>query len=215
MSFLLIEGLDLAGKTASAAGVVRGLKARGATVVHRRNVLTDANLAASFAEDHRHEGTDASIVGALYVGAHAVDLITFGSPASDTVHLQESCWLRGIALHGVLSHRTEAPRSERVSQLWAQLEPFAPLFDKAVFLTASLDARHKRLGNRPNADDLDRWVVRHPDLFLAVERELRVLVGRYAAVVEDIDTSNCSVAHVVDSILNFLDPSMGSPGSIQ
>lgn len=197
MPMLLIEGMDLAGKTTVANALVRELRMRGREVMHRRNFLTSDNPVGELADRQRYAGAEIPAVGALYVGAHVVDLVAFGRPPPGVLHVQESCWLRGVALHATID-RGPLP------VVWAGLETLAPRFDEAVFITASLDDRRRRLVTRPDPDDLDHLVVRDPDLFTAIERELRRRVAARADVLHDLDTTRTAPDATLEALLRIL-----------
>lgn len=191
---VLIEGMDLAGKTETTKRVVAELRRRGRSVVHRRNFLTERNLVGALADEHRRDGGENARVGAYYVGAYITDLVAFERPR-DTLHLQESCWLRGIALHSVMS-------GSALPAIWHAIAHFGPRFDAAVFLTASIDARRARYAWRAANDALDRLAFDDAATFRAIDERLLRLVREQSEHMIDIDTDTADPAttamHVVD-----------------
>ena len=179
---------------------IRGL---GASVTCSRNALTPNNEVHALAEHHRYQGTDVERVGAMYVGAHVMDLLAFEPPPEGVLHIQDSCWLRGVALHESLAARQDMVRS-RVPAMWGSLARLAPRFEMALFVTASVPARLKRLAQRTDADALDHLVAEDPQLFASMEAKLLDKVRAHAGEVSQLDTTASSVEDGVQLALSFI-----------
>lgn len=210
MTLLLIEGLDLAGKSTAVHGVMRALQEAGHQVRLCRNALTVDNPIHAQADAARMANVlDRATIGGLYVAAHALDLVGYASQSHSGFQLQDSSWLRCLALHRTLARQEPTGSSAHVVAALLALRPLAPRFRRAVFLRASISARAHRLRRREreapaSVDEMDRWVLTDPDRFLAVEEALRRCVYQASDLVVEIDTTDLSPADVVSSILYAL-----------
>jgi thymidylate kinase len=197
---LLVEGLDLAGKST----LSRGLLARIAPqLALRRNALVLDNPVYLFADDLRRARTvDGAVLGPLYVAALELDLQRVVSDTDRAAHvLQDS-------LVGLRSYCYYAARGdEALAGKFAQMldDGRHPVFDKAVVLTASIAKRRERLEERRRlaphevAED-DLAVEKNPAMFMCMEEILvREAQRRYGALV--IDTTEMSQQEVLGAAL--------------
>src|SRR5439155_18295365 len=97
---VLIEGLDLAGKSTLVRNLQAELTRRGIPVRVIRNALCPDNPIAALADQVRRDPEAGPIeTGALFLAAHLWDARHFTPPPDRTVHIQDSCWLRTLAYH--------------------------------------------------------------------------------------------------------------------
>ncbi len=193
--YMLVEGLDLAGKTS----VCRGLTAQSPQLALRRNSFAKDNPVFNLADGLRRRGDlDGAYRGHLYVAALALDLSMFSPPKRPTI--QEST----IALRSLCYYRARG--MEDLAGAFERLLDSArhPRFDRSVGLTASLEVRRQRLEMRRHsaphelADD-DLAVLVAPDLFLHMEDILiKEAIGRFGALV--VDTTNMTTSAAVAAV---------------
>lgn len=193
-SCVLIEGLDLAGKTSACLALAASM-----TPVpdHRRNALTGDNVLYAAADEvRRARSLPGDYLAHAYLAALALDLRQYRPPSRMTI--QEST----IGVRSYAHYRARG--DEQFAQAFARLldAPEHPRFDGAIVLTANLDVRRERLEMRRReapheiADD-DLAVINTPRIFEMMERILiEEATKRYGAVV--IDTSDLSKAEVVE-----------------
>lgn len=182
---ILIEGLDLAGKSTA----VKGLRERLPGPVHySRNSLCSDNPIAAVADQLRHDPEHTALEGScLYVAAHEWDLRHFAPPEQGT-HLQDSCWLRALAYDRALGALEMTARWRQSFERW-------PRFDTVIFLTASLEERRRRYATRAHNDSGDAWVFSSPGRFVALERALREEALAQGGT--ELDTTGLSKAEVL------------------
>src|SRR5438270_13332793 len=124
---VLIEGLDLAGKSTLARNLERELTRRGVRVRVSRNALCPDNPIAALADQLRRDPSAGLVeTGALFLAAHLWDARHFRPPPEGTIHLQDSCWLRTLAYHTMQG-------TPGIPELLRQAVPTFPRFDAALF----------------------------------------------------------------------------------
>lgn len=188
---ILLEGMDLAGKSTVARLLAERLRARGVKVqLHRNSLCADNPLARVADWLRRDPERDPLEAGALFLASHLWDLRHFHPP--DCVHLQDSWWLRTLAFERLLGR-------PEVARLMEEALDRRVRFDAMVYLTASLPVRRERLRARPVNDAGDHQVEDNPDLFLRMDAELRRLCLRRGAV--ELDTSELTPVAAADRIL--------------
>ncbi len=139
---VLIEGLDLAGKSTLVRNLQAELTQRGIPVRVSRNALCPDNPIAPVADALRRDPCASLLeTGALFLASHLWDARNFEPPPEGVIHIQDSCWLRTLAYHTF--HGTPG-----IPELLRAAAPSFPRFDAAVFLTADLAERRRRLGQR-------------------------------------------------------------------
>src|SRR5437763_13959490 len=95
---VLIEGLDLAGKSTLVRNLQAELTRQGIPVRVSRNALCPDNPIAALADQVRRDpGAGLVETGALFLAAHLWDARPFNLPPDGAVHIQDSCWLRTLA----------------------------------------------------------------------------------------------------------------------
>jgi thymidylate kinase len=199
---LLIEGLDLAGKSTLIRNLEADLTRRGIPVRVSRNALCPDNPIATLADQVRRDPQAGLIeTGALFLASHLWDERHFTPPPDGTVHLQDSCWLRTLAYH---SWKDTPVIPEQI----ARAARYFPRFDAAIFLTAEMGERRRRLAQRereqPGCNDANDHVVQSdPQGYLHQERLLWQLAHLYTKA-ERIDTTGISDARLVPLVLEML-----------
>lgn len=198
---ILLEGMDLAGKSTVARILAERLRAAGLKVQLHRNSLCPDNPLARVAEWLRRDpDRDPLEAGALFLASHLWDLRHFHPP--DCVRLQDSWWLRTLAFERLLGRPEMARLMEEA--LDRRLR-----FDAVVYLTASLAERQERLRARPRSDAGGHWVEDNPDLFQRMDVELRRLCLRRGAV--EVDTSTLTPMAAADRIMPLV---LGEGGGV-
>ena len=196
---VLVEGLDLAGKTTLASSLRDKWRATGVPVSFSRNALVENNTIAAAANAFykTYTGTDNVATGGLFLAAHVWDAAHFQAPPPTGAHLQESCWLRTLAYNRFAG-------TPLIQQLVADAGKEQPAFDLVIFLTADIAVRAARLKQReaekPGENDaLDAMVVTNPAGFLRLEEELRAAVREFNKVVVEIDTTALGKDQVIEA----------------
>lgn len=173
---ILVEGLDLAGKST----LVEALRIFYTTAGNKVRVLNgqfcSENPAARVARElvRWDEGFGGVEAGALFLSTMLWDARHFVPPSAGEIHLQDSCWLRTLAFEQLYGSATLARMIEEQGRRF-------PRFDQALFLTASLEERERRLRSRAQNDLHDLMAFRKPEKFLAIEQRLRELVLEWEA----------------------------------
>jgi thymidylate kinase len=189
---ILVEGLDLAGKSTLVEGLREHL---GPDVRVANGQFCPDNPGAQVARelvrwDEDFGGLEA---GALFLSSMLWDGRHFVPPQAGQVHLQDSCWLRTLAFEQLYGSPYLAQQMEEQGRSF-------PRFDKALFLTASLPERERRLRSRDKNDLHDLMAFRKPEKFLAIERRLAELVRSWEGGLV-LDTDGLTAAEVVSQAL--------------
>ena len=199
---ILIEGLDLAGKSTLVRNLRDEMTRRGIPVRVSRNALCPENPIAPVADALRRD-PEAGLLetGALFMASHMWDARHFRRPPVGMVHIQDSCWLRTLAYHTM--HETPG-----ISAQLAAVAVGFPRFDATVFLTAGLEERVKRLWQReeerPGSNDADDHLVNvAPDFFLNVEKCLLDYAIAYTEAAA-IDTTQVKDKELLKTVLKVL-----------
>lgn len=201
--FVLVEGLDLAGKSTLASFLKEKLMQHFDVVSYSRNALTEGNDFAVFADRQRkNPEITLSETCPLFIAAHLCDVIQFKSPRRNEIHLQDSSWFRTLAFNKVRNNENFLPLLDRVANL-------QPKFDLVLYLTASIEVRKKRVNQREiekvmENDHSDYLVYSNPELFNKNDEILLLTVQNYCDNVEIIDTSELSQENVQNVALSIL-----------
>lgn len=200
---VLVEGLDLAGKSTLASFLKKRLAEHYPVVRYSRNAMTDGNDFAAFADKQRkNPDVPLSETCPLFMAAHLYDALQFKSPEPNAVHLQDSSWLRTLAFNRVRDNQTFLPLLERIARV-------QPKFDLSLYLTASIAVRQKRVVQREGEeasenDHSDYLVYSDPDLFRRNDEMLLLTTQSYCDCVEVIDTSELSQEDVQKAAMSAL-----------
>jgi thymidylate kinase len=199
---VLIEGLDLAGKSTLVRNLQAELTRRGIPVRVSRNALCPDNLIAALADQVRRDPQAGLIeTSALFLAVHLWDARHFTPPPDGMVHLQDSCWLRTLAYHSWKD-------TPAIPGQLARAARYFPRFDAAVFLTAGIEERQRRLAQRerdqPGSNDAnDHLAQSDPEEYLRLERLLWQLTHLYTNAVR-IETDEESPYKLVELSLQLL-----------
>jgi thymidylate kinase len=175
---VLIEGLDLAGKSTLVRNLQAELARRGIPVRASRNALCPDNPIAALADQLRRDPHTGLVeTGALFLASHLWDARHFTPLPDGTVHLQDSCWLRTLAYHTWKD-------TPAIPEQLARAARYFPRFDGAVFLTAGIEERQRRLEQREREqagsnDANDHLVQSDPQGYLRLEQVLWQLTNLY------------------------------------
>jgi len=206
---ILIEGVDLAGKSTLAKSLPGKLNELGFAVRQSRNSLCPDNPIAPIADIIRKEPHAGNVeTGTLFLASHLWDARNFSPIPNGTVHLQDSCWVRTLA-HHALQGTPDIPAMLRREAL------AFPRFDIAIFLTADLTVRQKRLHQRevddPGSNDNgDRLVITNPQKFKKLDEQLNQLCKEFFTAT-CIDTSALDKDGVLNEVLGQVLPMLGVP----
>lgn len=196
MAFLiLVEGLDLAGKSTLAQALLRQLQPIPTLLGH--DCLCPRNPIARLAqESNAGPGYERSC---LHLASHLWDLRHWKlSPGS--LQIQDSCWLRPKA----------SDRRQGIALPW-DAHP-GPSFSVVIFLTATIPVRQWRYRLRQRKqglayDSLVPGLLSQPDQFLAVEHHLRNEFVGHPRFLE-IDTSKLTSEQTLERAWAFLEGSV-------
>lgn len=165
---ILVEGLDLAGKSTLIAGLTDHYRRLGwAVSVAHGDLCPDNPVGRITREMMRWDpGFTPEEGGPLFLASHLWDARNFHAPVGEgEIHIQDSCALRTLAFERVVGQPDLAARLERVVDR-------LPLFDAAYVLTASLSTRRERYARRLVNDLHDAFMFRDPVRFSRVDSEL-------------------------------------------
>jgi thymidylate kinase len=199
---ILVEGLDLAGKSTLVRNLAAELARRGIPVRVSRNALCPGNPIAALADQVRRDPQAGVLeTGSLFLAAHLWDARHFASPPDGVIHLQDSCWLRTLAYN--CDHGTPG-----IPDLLRAAIPSFPRFDAAVFLTAGIAERQRRLAQReceqPGSNDAGNHLVRsNPQGFLRLEEMLWQLTTFYTQATR-METTNVPTERLVLGVVEML-----------
>ncbi len=201
---VLVEGLDLAGKSTLTSSLRKQLETKYSKVIYSRNALVPDNPFAIFADKER-KNKDVSIneTCPLFISAHLFDAYNFLYPGLDEIHLQDSSWMRTVAFNTVR-------QNEKFLPLILKVASFQPIFDAVIYLTASIEARKSRITQREseNPDDIDHsdyLVHTDPELFENNDTALLETTQKYCEHVDVVDTSEISPEEVILTATRLLE----------
>ncbi len=195
---LLVEGLDLAGKSTLVPQLRRRFEQQGLEVRFSRNCLCPDNPVAREADRLRHDPKrDPGQAAMLFVAAHLWDAAHFLPPGPGQLHLQDSSWLRTLAWE-------EWHGRPELAALLRQAAVLFPRFDAMIYLTASLPVRQRRYYQRRRNDGGDRLVLEAPRESARLERCLRHEAERYGALT--LDNSALSPCQTLEAAWQLLHP---------
>ncbi|MBL8793293.1 MAG: hypothetical protein JNM56_05265 [Planctomycetia bacterium] len=199
---ILVEGLDLAGKSTLVRNLQAELTRRGVPVRVSRNALCPDNPIAALADQVRRDPQAGLIeTGALFLAAHLWDARHFTPPPDGTVHLQDSCWLRTLAYHSWKD-------TPAIAEQLARAARYFPRFDFTVFLTAKSEERRHRLSQRereqPGSNDAnDHLVQSDPQGHSRLGRMLWQMTHLYTKATS-VDTTGIPKEGLVSLVVEML-----------
>jgi thymidylate kinase len=195
---VLVEGLDLAGKTTLCEGLVQKLEAIGLVVVLSKNNLLGQNAVGTRAKKYAL-GTPVTNLetGALFLASHFYDTTLFKMPLEGMVHLQDSSWLRTVSHHSM--HGTPV-----VPELAEVLFDAHPKFGTVIYLTADIEVRKQRVLERearcPGTNTPGDYMSHtDPNFVIRHDRRLLGITRRFYPDVCVIDTSSMSGEETIEA----------------
>ena len=162
---VLVEGVDLTGKSTLVAGLCAALGAEKNVGPFHHGSLARLALRRSLAgADLRWSQTW------LFTLAEVADAV-LPPTRRPALRVQEVYVDHTIALSELLGRRAAAA-------LCRAALPLLPRFDATIYLRADLEVRRRRLAERPRADRIDRLLLEAPARAEELERRLYALVSR-------------------------------------
>ena len=165
---ILVEGLDLAGKSTLIRGLAESFRDHGWDVRVSHGDLCRENPVGKVTRDMMRwdPGFTPEEGGLLFLASHLWDLRNFRPPLGPrSLHIQDSCALRSLAFERVVG-------SPEVAGRFSDVVDRMPNFDAAFVLTARLETRRARFEQRAVNDLHDQFMFRDPVLFSRVDSEL-------------------------------------------
>jgi thymidylate kinase len=193
---ILVDGMDLSGKTTLAKALVAALQARG--IAARRNVggLHKGWLDAFAQWAYRRCRPGSVLVSWLFAGVMLADALRARHRASEVV-MQEAYAEHTIAFAEGFGRRAPA---------WVvrALRRWLPRFDRIVVLTAGHQERVRRFGARGQNDAVDALLLAEPWRLGAIEHRLRALLAGPRTLW--LDTDRLGPRQVLDLVLQHVLP---------
>lgn len=195
---ILIEGLDLAGKSTLCEGLAVRFKEHGLQVVLAKNNLLGENVVGKRAKRYAVGAHTTTLeTGALFLASHLYDTTMFTPPEEGVVHLQDSCWLRTISYN--LMRETPI-----IPELADALFDAHPRFGTVIYLTANIEVRKRRVQEReskhPGTNTPgDFMSYTDPEFVMRHDRKLLETVRRFYPGVDVIDTSAMEAEETIEA----------------
>lgn len=206
---ILVEGLDLAGKSTLTKSLVAELKKQGKEVSYSRNAFVPDNPIAQKADILRREDhVSLQETGGLFLAAHLYDALVFKYPEAGAYHVQDSCWLRTLAYNTMHEARF-------IPELIRASHQFQPKFDLIIYLTASEKIRRERVLKRAiESEENDRadympWI--NPAKLRKNDEILFQQTVEFYPQTKKIDTTDMSPDEVLQQALQFIEVTFPLP----
>ncbi|MEU9338150.1 hypothetical protein AB0D49_34210 [Streptomyces sp. NPDC048290] len=196
---ILVDGLDMSGKTTLVATLIKALESRGVAAVRHRGMLAEHHPVEPLLKKLPlvRQAQSSAITAAFLVGGYALDgLLAHIDPPrpADAVIVQDGYADRTIAF-GLAG----GPYLTAALALWAS-GVFAT-FDVAVYLHASPQVRRERMDMRADVDAADRRSVEDPQFAARFNASLLNFVGRRHRNLLIFDTAEHSPEEITDQVL--------------
>ncbi|WP_043224331.1 hypothetical protein [Streptomyces sp. NRRL F-5193] len=206
---VLVDGLDLSGKTTLTAALADELEARGRTVLTRKGLLAPRHPARRLLRKlPLVRQPDSTLVTTAYLTAgYVLDSLLVRASAPDpagAVLIQDGYVDRTVAFGMAGGPYLAAVLALR----WPRV--FAP-FDVAVYLHAPADARRTRLGARENPDAVDIRGVEDAEFAATFTAMLTCGMGRRHKKLLVFDTSAHSPEEMATAVTDAL---LGAPAPV-
>lgn len=195
---VLVEGLDLAGKTTLCEGLTRKLRDVGWQVVLAKNNLLGENIVGKRAKRYAVGAHTTTLeTGALFLASHFYDTTLFRPLDEGVVHLQDSSWLRTVSYN--LMRETPI-----IPELADALYQAHPRFGTVIYLTANIEVRKRRVQEReakhPGTNTPgDFMSFTDPAFVMRHDRKLLETTRRFYPDVDVIDTSTMGEIETVEA----------------
>ncbi|WP_316528380.1 hypothetical protein [Kitasatospora brasiliensis] len=196
---ILVDGLDMSGKTTLVATLIKTLEARGVAAVRHRGMLAEHHPVEPLLKKLPlvRQAQSSAITAAFLVGGYALDglLVRVDPPRpADAVIIQDGYADRTIAF-GLAG----GPYLTAALALWAS-QAFAT-FDVAVYLHASAQVRRERMVLRADVDAADRRSVEDEPFAARFNASLLNFVGRRHRNLLIFDTAEHTPEEIADQVL--------------
>lgn len=202
---ILVEGLDLAGKSTLTKSLFAELQNQGKEVSYARNAFVSCNPIAQKADVlRRQDHVSLQETGGLFLAAHLYDALVFEYPKPGAYHIQDSCWLRTLAYNTMYEARF-------IPELIRATHQFQPQFDIVMYLTASDKARRERVLKRAlESEENDRadylsWI--NPSRLRKNDAILFEQTVEFYPQTTKIDTTDMSPEEVLQKALDVIEKS--------
>ena len=195
---VLIEGLDLAGKTTMCEGLVSKLHAEGWQVTLAKNNLLGENVVGKRAKRYAVGAHTTTLeTGAMFLASHFYDTTLFRSLEEGVIHLQDSSWLRTVSYN--LMRETPI-----IPELADALFQAHPRFGTVIYLTANIEVRKRRVQGReakhPGTNTPgDFMSFTDPEFVMRHDRKLLDTTRRFYPDVDVVDTSAMGEEETVEA----------------
>lgn len=194
---VLVEGLDLAGKSTLCQGLATRLRKSGLVVTIAKNNLLGQNAVGKLAKEYATTAHAAKLeTGALFLASHLYDTTLFRGPIEGQVHIQDSSWLRTISYHTMQG-------TPIIPSLAEALFDAHPVFGAVIYLTASMEIRRARILARetacPGANTPgDFMSFTDPDFVARHDCKLMEITKRFYPWTEVVDTSSATPEDTIE-----------------
>ncbi len=199
---ILIEGLDLAGKSTLTASLEQYYRELGVPTRLCNGQFCADNPTAAVARElvRWDEGFSGVEAGSIFLSSMLWDQRHY--EPFDGVHIQDSSWLRTLAFEQLYGSPLLAKMMEEQGRKF-------PRFGGAVMLTASIPERKRRLAQRGQNDLHDLMAFQKPEKFLAIETRLAELVQKWENG-SLISTDGRSPDEVLERVLSVVERRLAS-----
>ncbi|SDS49262.1 dTMP kinase [Streptomyces sp. TLI_053] len=196
---ILVDGLDMSGKTTLVAALIKTLEAREVPAVRHRGMLAEHHPVEPLLKRLPlvRQAESSAITAAFLVGGYALDglLARLDPPLpAGAVIIQDGYADRTIAF-GLAG----GPYLAAVLSLWAR-RVFAT-FDVAVYLHAGPQVRRERMQMRADVDAADRRSVEDERFAARFNASLLHLVSRRHRTLLVFDTAEHTPEEIADQVL--------------
>ncbi|MFJ4680849.1 hypothetical protein [Kitasatospora sp. NPDC088783] len=196
---ILVDGLDMSGKSTLVATLIKTFEARGVTAVRHRGMLAEHHPVEPLLKRLPlvRQARSSAITAAFLVGGYALDGLL--------VHLDPPRPAGAVIIQDGYADRTIAfglaggPYLTAALALWAS-RVFAT-FDVAVYLHASPQVRGGRMAERADVDEADRRSVEDERFAARFNASLLNFVGRRHRTLLVFDTAEHTPEEIADQVL--------------
>ncbi|MEV7215986.1 hypothetical protein AB0O31_23210 [Kitasatospora cineracea] len=196
---ILVDGLDMSGKTTLVATLVKTLGVQGVTAIRHRGMLAEHHPVEPLLKRLPlvQQARSSAITAAFLVGGYALDglLVRIDPPRPTGVVIIQD----GYADRTIAFGLAGGPYLTAALALWAS-RVFAT-FDVAVYLHASPRVRRERMVERADVDEADRRSVEDERFAARFNTSLLNLVGRRHHTLLVFDTAEHTPEEIADQIL--------------
>ena len=204
---ILIEGLDLTGKSTLCQGLLPQIGELGLTAYVSHNKLSGENSIGRRAEELAMGAlATKSEIQNLFFESHVHDAVHFNELENDVVHIQDSSWLRTVSYNIM----TGTPlKQEQVNHLFK----LHPSFGTVIYLASDLDTKIDRLLLREAEDPRmnswgDKLCKTNPDFVVQHDKLLEEITHEFYPHVDYIDTTEMNKNDMIEASLAIIEPNL-------